>query len=124
MAASVGGVSCTFVRGTIPPVRETVSIFKVPGQDGYGRQNLGKSTGEFTVVAELLGTQAAIDTWIAAICALKGNAAQITITNDLGQTSANCAIAEVGQPRVVPARNDAQGYEVKCFIPLECIREA
>jgi len=124
MAGSVGGVSCNFVRGTIPTLKERVVVFTSPGQDGYGRHNVGKSSGEFTLVIEKYGTNAQVNTWEQSIAALVGNAARITIVTDRGQSNANCAISDMGQPQVRPAVNSYLGTEVMSTIVLSCIVEA
>jgi len=112
------------VRGTIPVLKERVVVFSTPGQDGYGRHNVGKSSGEFTLQVTKYGTKANVRTWEHNILGLVGNTARITIANDLGDSNANCSVVDAGQPFTQPAVNSAAGYEVKSTIVLSCIVEA
>jgi len=124
MAGSVGGVSCDFVRGMIPTLKERVIVYTQPGQDGYGRHNVGKSVGEFTLRIVKHGSVAGVETWEQSICALVGNSSRITIANDIGQSNTNCSVIEAGQAVIEPAVNTALGYVVRGTMVLSCIVEA
>ena len=101
MAASVGGVSCTFVKGVASDPTERVVIYQVPGIDGVGAQLLGLGDAAFRFQAVLYGTAAALTTWIASMQALKGTL--VTIVDDWAISHTNCLIVRLGQPRKRPA---------------------
>ena len=99
--ADIGGVSCDMVKGVLQAPTERVESYQVPGIDGVGAQLLGLGDSPFRFRAIKYGTNAELNTWIAAIQALKGDT--ITIVDDWGDSHANCLIARLGAPQKRPA---------------------
>lgn len=99
MAGSIGGVSCTFVKGQPPELKERSEVWTTPGFQGYGAQITGKSDAPFQFAAIQYDTPGAIEGWIAALRALQGTVQ--TITNDWGVATTNLLISSVGQPSKV-----------------------
>jgi len=99
--AGIGGVSCTFVRGHTPIVKQRIETWAVPGLDGVGAAAMGRNDSKFTFTAILFSNAAGIIAWKIAIEALQGTI--VSIVNDLGVTYINCLITEVGDLRNTPA---------------------
>lgn len=95
--ASIGGVSCLYVRGHIPSYTERVKRWEVAGLNGYGAKRQGLRGAEFTVEAEWKGTSTECDVFLLALEALVGQV--VTITNDWGDTFLYCLIESLGDPR-------------------------
>lgn len=94
--ASIGAVSCTYVRGHVPNGRQRVRTWQIAGLDGYGAKRMGLGDSEFSVEVELKGTSAACDVFYAALEALQS--AIVTIINDWGDTFTQCLIRRIGPP--------------------------
>jgi hypothetical protein len=91
--ATVGGVTCDFVRGQKPLLATQVEVWRMPGIDGYGAQLTGLGGGEGQFQAEYFNSPAGISTWHASLAALQGQV--VSITNDLGDTVTNFLITNV-----------------------------
>ena len=96
--ASVGGLACTFVRGSAPSNKERVSVWAVPGLDGYGAhlQGLGDSEFRFRVVN--YSSPAGVHTWAGLIEAMQGTV--IAIVNDWAETWTGFLVLRVSPPRI------------------------
>jgi hypothetical protein len=96
--ATVGGLSCDFVRGTGPAKKTRTQTWSVPGLNGYGAKvfGAGDSEGEFVLVKR--GTYAAVATWVALIEAMQGTL--VAVVNDWGQTTAAFLIEKVTVPEL------------------------
>ena len=94
--ASIGLVSCTFVKGTIPLLKMRVETWQVPGVDGYGAQLVGYGNAEFSVRAIGYGMFSVINSWAASLESLQGTV--VTIVDDWGATSPYCLITRVHTP--------------------------
>jgi len=92
--ASIGGVTCTFVRGTVPAIREEAEVFRRPGIDGYGIHLTGKGDGLAPLTAVLYSTDAGCDTWAASLFGLQGSL--VTVVNDHGDTVTSVFLRRVG----------------------------
>ena len=99
--AQIGGVVCTFVRGHCPRQKQSLMLWRVPGVDGYGAQTMGYNDSPFEVVAVLYSNALGLDVWKNALESLQGTL--VTITNDLGITTARCLIRTVSPMRSVAA---------------------
>lgn len=77
-------------------------LWRVPGMDGYGAQWMGRNDSPFEVVAVLYSNTEGITLWKTAIENLQGTI--VSITNDHGNTSANCLITKVSPMRSIAAR--------------------
>jgi len=93
---SIGSVSCDIIKGEIPEPGETVETFRTPGQDGHGSQLMGKGDGGFSIVAQLYGTAAQLETFYQALVAVRGTT--VTITGDWAVARTNCDITGVSLP--------------------------
>jgi hypothetical protein len=100
--ASIGGVTCTFVRGHPPYPKERVLLWTAPGIDGVGAQQVGRNDAEFQVQAVLYSSAPGILAWKLAIEALQGTL--VTIVNDLGIAFTRCLIAKVSNMRSQAAK--------------------
>jgi len=99
--ASIGGVTCTFVRGHPPTPKQHVVLWRVPGIDGYGAQRMGLHDSPFEVVAVLYTNAAGLALWKTSMEALQGTL--VSITNDLGISSTRCLITNVSPMRSMAA---------------------
>ncbi len=88
--ASIGAITCTFVKGDVNGLKLETTAWRVPGINGYGAQTLGLGGSAFAFRAVTFGTSAAIDVWFRAIEALVGSA--VTITDDWGLAHTGCLI--------------------------------
>jgi len=114
MAAAVGAVSCTFVKGAARDPTQRVVTYQVPGIDGVAAQLLGEGDSAFRFSAVLYGTAAELTTWIAAMIALKGDI--VTIEDDWGISHANCLIVRLSPPR---KRAASQSDHQRCEMLVE-----
>ena len=91
--ASIGSVSCDFVRDDARPphLQEGLETWVRPGIDGIGARTLGRRGGRFTVRALKIDTAAAIETWLNALAGLAG-AAAVIITFDSGTAYSSCYV--------------------------------
>jgi hypothetical protein len=115
--ASIGGVTCTFLRGVVPPLKEEAALSRRPGIDGFEIQltGLGDSAGQLSAVA--YGTNAACVTFAASIAALQGQV--VSVTDDHGTTRSGVFVHRVGQPRKTAARNGTTTHRVE--LPIEVL---
>jgi len=100
--AQIGGVGCTFVRGHCPAKKMRLALWQVPGIDGFGAQRMGYGDSHFQVVAVLYSNAIGLQLWKQSLENLQGTI--VSITNDLGITSAGCLIAHVGPLQSMAAR--------------------
>lgn len=92
--ASIGGVTCTLVRGAIPTMREAVETWHVPGIDGEGAALLGLAGSDFALRAVYYGTGIEVEAWYLALQALQGTI--VTVVNDWGVSRGRVLIQDVG----------------------------
>jgi len=92
--AYVGSVLCTFVRGNCPSPKMRLEVWTVPGVNGYGAASMGRNDSPFEVVAVLFSNAVGVQLWKTQMESLQGTI--VSITNDLGVTTANCLITKVG----------------------------
>lgn len=104
--ADVGGVSCDIVAGAVRTPTERVKLHQVPGIDGVAAQLLGLGDAIFRFRVVKRGTNAQMNTWIAAIEALKGST--VTIVDDWGDTHTNCLIEQLSLPDKQPASDSSK----------------
>ena len=95
--ASIGAVSCDYVRGDLGANRQRVRTWQVAGLDGYGAKRMGAGDSQFAVEVVKRGTSAQCNTFRAAIEALAGQI--VSIVNDWGDTFTYCLITKIGPPR-------------------------
>jgi hypothetical protein len=98
--ASIGSVSCTFVRGHAPAVKQRLELWTVPGINGYGALALGANDSEFEFTAVLYSDDAGLLEWKLSIEAQQGQI--ISVVNDLGITYANCLVTKISNLRNTP----------------------
>jgi hypothetical protein len=99
--ATIGGISCSFVRGQAPAKKARVRVWQIPGLNGYGAQVLGLGDSAAEFVAVQFGTYAEVTTWIALVEALQGTLA--TVVNDFGQSVPLVLVESVSGPEVTRA---------------------
>ena len=95
--ASVGAVTCDYVRGDIPANRQRARTWQVAGLNGYGAKRMAAGNSEFSIELVKRGTSAQCNTFRAAIEALSSSI--VSIVNDWGDTFPYCLITKVGPPR-------------------------
>ena len=98
---SIGGVTCTFVKGEAPLPKQRVMLWHVPGVDGYGAQRMGLGDSEFQFVCVYYGSPANVLAWALAVQALQGTL--VSVTNDWGNTYLRCLVLKIGEPKYTPA---------------------
>ena len=99
--ASIGGVSCLYVRRVIPASKLRTRTWVVPGISGYGSKVLGYGDSEWTIEAEFWSNNAGVNIWLASIQALQGSI--VSITDDHGDTWLNNLVTDISQPVKTPA---------------------
>jgi len=117
--ASIGGVSCTFVRGNVPAIREEGEVFRRAGIDGFGIHLTGKGDGVAPLVAVYYGTDALVDAWAASLYALQGSL--VTVVNDHGDSVANVFLRRVGNLRKTAAVVPGTATTTRGQIDIEAI---
>jgi hypothetical protein len=106
--ASVGGISCTFVKGEVNGLRLDTTVWRVPGINGFGAQTLGLGGSSFAFRSIVFGTAAQVDAWYRAIEALVGYA--ISIVDDWGLTHTGCLLTRTEiRPRRFRTNHDSLG---------------
>lgn len=122
--ASIGGVTCSRVIGEVHPMAQRMTIWQIPGQDGYGVHLHGLGTGDsqFTAVAfgsdAVLGGIIHLPTWIAALRALQGTV--VTIITDQGHSITNQLIRDIGVPKSRTA-NDLTGTSRRVELTVQTL---
>lgn len=115
--ATIGGISCTAVRGTPGVAKQAGRTWTSPGMNGRGAKRLGFSDSDFAITVECLGTLAVCDTWILAIQALQYQT--VTIVNDFDETFTGRLITKIGQPEKEPRKHPTHGDMAKVTIRIE-----
>ena len=111
--ATVGGITCTYVRGHLPDNRQRVRTWAVSGLNGYGAKRTGLGDSEWWIEVEWKSTSTGANTFYAAIEALQGQI--VTIVNDWGNTFTNCLVTKVGPPQKT-AELGYGGARMRCRI--------
>ena len=98
-----GLIACTFLHAIGPPkaLKERITVWQLPGLDGYGAQRLGLGDAEFGFTAVLHGTEAAVDAWIAKIERLQSRI--VSAFDDWLKTHTKLLVTRVEQPVKTPA---------------------
>ncbi len=96
MAATIGGVSCDFVKGDARDLKEAVDTWVTPGIDGFGAMVVGQRGSLAQFVAVKYAALADVLTWFAAVQALQST--MISIVDDWGTTHTNILITRIGRP--------------------------
>lgn len=95
--ASIGGLTCTFLRGVVPALKEESAITRRPGIDGYEIHLTGKGDAQGELTAVLMSNNAGCNAWAISLQALQGQV--VTVINDHGDTTNGVLIVHVGQCR-------------------------
>jgi hypothetical protein len=105
--ASVGGVSCDYLYGEIPSLKQLTEVYHRPGMNGVGVRKMGSGEGAFQLRAVTFDTEANIVTWIAAVEALVGTI--VTVVDVWSDNKTNCLIESVtpaGKQSIVASGSD------------------
>jgi hypothetical protein len=113
--AAIGSITCFRVIGTVPVPKMRLAVWTVPGINGYGAQQLGNQDQAFEVLGVVYDTIANVLSFKDSLCGLQGQT--VTIVDDLGDSTANCLICEVGAARMEAAVTPAGG-QVRCEVPV------
>ena len=119
--ASIGGITCFRVIGTLPQPKMKLAVWTVPGINGYGLQMLGNQDQAFELQAVVYDSWANVLEFKNQLCALQGQI--VTIVDDLGDSTDNCVILEVGQARM-EAAVAAGGIQERCEVPIKGVIRA
>lgn len=115
MAASIGDLSCDYVRGTANEPTERIAQYTVTGQDGTGRQLLGLGDSQFSFDVIKLGTAAELVTFEAALLAKK-DGDTLTITDDWDIARTGCCIMGIANiRRTATTDTDNQIFEATIY---------
>lgn len=115
--ANVGGTYCTFVRGIFPALRQRSRRWSVPGIDGVGIVLLGTGDAGCGLLAVLLGTDAAVQSWAAELQAKQ--ASIVTVVNDRGHSQGNCFLDRVGNCISTPGYVPGTAITTRGEIPIQ-----
>jgi len=126
MAHSIGGVEFDIILGTPPEgLREGVEIWSIMGHDGTASLKTGKAGVTFPLTIGKFGTQAEIETFVAAIEALASEVVDLVYDSSSWNTTySNIQIREVGTPPQGLRRDkvkESGTWKVRCFIDLICV---
>jgi len=99
--SSIGGVTCSILRGNPGRTKIRVSIWEIPGVAGYGVQWEGLGDSAFALKAIFYSSPILVDAWAAALAALQGSS--VTIVDDWGVTHLACLLTDVGNVAKTPA---------------------
>jgi len=72
MANSIGGVSCSLIRGRLADLKTSLRVWRRPGMDGYAAMDLGKGDGDGALTLVKYDSAADVRTWFSAIEGLQG----------------------------------------------------
>lgn len=98
MAATVGGVSCTYVQGSQRGFVQRVLTWFVPGVDGYFALKLGFNDSSFAFRCIQYDSLTNLQTWKNTLEALIGTV--VSVTDDQGTTYSSLLVTDVrGSPR-------------------------
>lgn len=117
--AAIGAITCSHVKGEVPPQAERAEVWQVAGIAGYGVLLLGKGDSEFRLTAVLYSSAAGTKTWEASLKALQGTI--VSITTDYGTIHANCFLARVGTMRRQAAYHPGTAITQRGEIEIEGI---
>jgi hypothetical protein len=93
--ATVGGISCTFVKGALPSaLRMRSERWQRAGINGEGLQLLGYAGVETTIKAVLYSNSAGVNAWATSMQALQGTV--VTVVDDWSTTGTRMFLQEVG----------------------------
>ena len=105
MAANIGGVSCTFVRGGFPVLKYRTRRWAVPGIDGHGLMVMGRGNSSCELIAVFYSNNTGVNTWAAALEALQGTI--VSAENDQGDTTSDLFVEQVKNAEKKAAKNGA-----------------
>ena len=117
---AIGSIDCFRVIGTLPVPKMRLAVWTVPGIDGYGAHDLGLQDQPFEVLAVSYDTNDNVHAWKASLDGLQGTIQ--SITDDHGETTANCLIIEVGLAKIEAALGD--GFDQRAEIPIRGVVRA
>lgn len=116
--ASIGGVSCDFVHRPMHPALRRLAEWHVPGLSGLGLMDLGSASRKSPLMAVKYGTLSNCEAWLGNLEALQG-AGQVTVTNDLGQTSSQAHVLDVRLVATRAAQPFGVRYEAVVVVTLD-----
>jgi hypothetical protein len=117
--ASIGGTSCTFVKGTLPAQREESEVWRVPGINGYGIALMGLGDSRTELTAVIFDTAANVNSWTATLQLLQGAIGEIT--NDHGDSYALCYFNRVGNLKKDTIRIPGSATNCRGEVQIEAI---
>lgn len=120
--ASIGGITCTFLRGVPPAMKEEAAITRRPGIDGYEIHLTGKGDAQGQLTASFRSSNAGCNTWVNSLQALQGTV--VTVVNDHGDTFAGCYLAHVGQPTKSAAYRPGTSITTRADVQIQILRVA
>lgn len=94
---TINSIVCFSIIGVIPAPKMKLSVWTVPGINGYGAQQLGYQDQPFEVILVGYGSKTAAQLWNSQVCACQGKS--VTIVDDFGKSNENCLVTEVGPMR-------------------------
>ena len=100
--SAILGVTCTFVRGELPPRQTELDVWIRRGVDGYGAKFNGARGAAATLTAVMYEELEELATWRDAILALVGTSG--TVVTDTATSTSNVLVLRVGPPIITPAR--------------------
>lgn len=119
MSGSIGGVPCTFVRGTLPAWREESEVWRIPGVDGFGITLLGRGDAETELRAVLFSNNLGVNLWTGQLQALQGQI--VAVTNDHGDSYAYCFLTRVGNVAKQAAYMPGTAITTRAELPIQVL---
>jgi hypothetical protein len=120
MSATIGSVSCHFLKGPIHAPESRLAEWSIPGLDGVGLMDLGLGPRRSELTAIYFGSASACNSWLESLVDLVG-ANALTVTNDIGETDSDCIVVSVRRVSVQAAKPT---YDYKYTVAVTIIAGA
>jgi hypothetical protein len=120
--ASIGGITCTFLKGVVPALKEEAAITRRPGMNGFEIHLTGQGDSQGRLRAVLYSNTAGCRTWEAAVQALQGTV--VTVVNDHGDTTTGVYVVHAAPPERRAAYRPGATITQRSEIALEVLRVA
>lgn len=118
--ATIGGITCTFVKGQGQSLTPRMELWNRPGMNGYGAMELGNGDSPFVFRAVGYALNAAVTTWINSLQALKGSV--VTIVDDFGTTWASMLVTSSTIVSRTPRVNHDGNGDVRGEVQVEGVK--
>jgi len=119
--ASIGSETVDeILQGRVPTLGEETELWRIPGHDSYGARKVGQGEAEFSLTTQrILTTENNADAHYTNSQALR--ATVVTVTDQDGDTHANCLVLGVARIRQQEV-NDGAGVKFRVILQWNLVR--